>query len=108
MTGTIPADFLVAVTPGVLGAGGAGLDLNGLVLTTSTRVPIGTVASFPSGASVASFFGGGSKEDQIANGGASLGSGYFQGFTNSLKKPGALLFVQYPATAVAAYVRGGD
>ena len=62
---TIPADLFVSATPSVLAAGGSALDLNGLVLTTSTRVPIGTVMSFPDGTSVANFFGGGSKEDDL-------------------------------------------
>ena len=108
MTGTIPADFIVQVLPGVLSAGGASLALNGLVVTESTRVPIGTVMSFPDGESVTDFFGGGSKEDQIANGGANLGSGYFSGYNNSTQTPAALLFVQYANAAVAAYLRGGD
>src|SRR5580692_11185809 len=102
MTGTIPADFIVQVLPGVLPAGGDSLDLNAFVATESTRVPIGIVASFPNGASVTSFFGAGSKEDIVANGGSGLGSGYFSGYTNASQTPGALLFGQYAATAVAA------
>jgi len=105
---TIPASQLVAVNPGVLSAGGDAFALNGLVLTESARVPIGTVQSFASGAAVASFFGAGSHEAQIAGGGTGLGSGYFGGYDNSTQKPGALLFAQYPATAVAAYLRGGN
>lgn len=105
---TIPADLFVSVTPSVLAAGGSALDLNGLILTTSTRVPIGTVMSFPDGESVENFFGGGSKEAQIAQGGAGLGSGYFGGFDTSTVKPAAILFAQYPLAAVSAYLRGGN
>lgn len=105
---TIPANLLVTVNPSVLAAAGSALDLTGLILSTSTRVPIGTVASFPDGPSVAAFFGSGSAEDIVANGGAGLGSGYFGGFTNSDKLPGAILFAQYNQNAVAAYLRGGQ
>lgn len=105
---TIPADLFVSATPSVLAAGGSALDLNGMILTTSTRVPIGTVMSFPDGTSVEDFFGGGSKEAQIAQGGPGLGSGYFGGFDTSTVKPAAILFAQYPLAAVSAYLRGGD
>lgn len=105
---TIPADFIVAVTPGVLSAGGAGLNLNGMVVSDSERLPIGAVVSFPSGPSVTGYFGGGSAEDVIANGGAGLGSGYFRGFNNSLKTPSALLFTRYNVEAAGAWLRGGD
>lgn len=105
---TIPADLFVAVNPSVLSAGGSALNLNGLVLTTSSRVPIGAVMSFPDGESVASYFGGTSKEAQIASGGAGLGSGYFGGFDTSTVKPAAILFTQYPLAAVSAYLRGGN
>ena len=98
---TIPASIDVNVTPSVIAAGGSALDLNGLLLTTSTRVPIGAVQSFASPDDVENFFGGTSAE-------ASKAAVYFAGFDNSNVKPGAILFAQYPAQAVAAYVRGGD
>lgn len=101
MNMTVPASQLVNVNPGVVGAGGTGLVLNGMVLTTSTRVPIGTVASFPNAAAVAAFFGATSPEAIIA-------STYFLGFANSTIKPGALMFAQYAWTsAVAAYLQSG-
>lgn len=105
---TIPASALVNVTPSVLGVGGDGLDVIGLVLTTSTRVPIGTVQSFPSAAAVADFFGAGSAEAIIAGGGTNKGSGYFGGFTGANKLPASILFAQYNQAAVAAYLQGGD
>lgn len=98
---TIPASSIVAVTPGVLSAGGSALVLNGLVLTRSTRVPIGTVASFSSDTAVGAFFGDGSHEAAVAE-------VYFEGPDNSLVKPGAILFAQYNDSAVAAYLRGGN
>ena len=98
---TIPAKQIVNVSPSVLAASGSALDLNGLVLTTSTRVPIGAVLSFSSPASVNSFFGPTSTEAGIA-------AVYFAGFDNSNVKPGAILFAQYNTGNVAAYVRGGN
>jgi len=98
---TIPAKKFVNVTPATLAAGGSALDLNGLVLSTSTRVPSGTVDSFPNQAAVSSFFGPASKEAAVAG-------VYFGGFTNSSVKPGAILFTQYNQAAVAAYLRGGN
>lgn len=98
---TIPASLLVNVIPNVLPAGGNALDLNGLVLTTSNRVPIGTVSSFPTATAVAQYFGSSSKEFSIAE-------VYFAGYTNASATPGALLFANYPQNAVAAYLRGGN
>lgn len=98
---TIPISSVVTVNPSVLPAGGNALNLNGLVLTTNTRVPIGAVLSFATAAAVLAFFGGGSKE-------ASYASTYFAGFDGSNVKPGAMLFAQYPLAAVSAYLRGGN
>jgi len=98
---TIPASALVAVNPQVLSAAGSALSLSGLVLTTSTRVPIGSILSFPSDTSVNAFFGDGAVEDIIAD-------GYFLGFDNSNVKPGALLYAQFNPTAVASYIRGAS
>lgn len=101
MTLSIPAKAIVNVTPNVISAGGSALDMSGMVLTQSTRVPIGTVSSFASALDVSNYFGASSQE-------ASIAAVYFQGFDNSNVKPGALLFTQYPAAAVAAYLRGGN
>jgi hypothetical protein len=104
---TIPASQIVEVLPGVLSAGGTALETLGLALDNNTRIPVGEVLSFPDGPSVTSYFGGGSHEDQIANGGANLGKGYFGGFTNCTQTPAALLFTQYNPDSVAAWLRGG-
>lgn len=98
---TIPASLYVNATASVLSAGGAAFDLLGLCLTKSTRVPIGTVQGFPNAASVQSYFG-------IASPEANDAAIYFGGFNNSTKKPSSMNFVQYPANAVAAYLRGGN
>lgn len=96
---TIPARDIVAVNPGVLAAGGSALDMIGLLLTTSTRVPIGAVQPFASASDVADYFGAGSQE-------AALAAVYFLGFDNSTKKPGSILFAQYPQAAVSGWLRG--
>lgn len=100
MSLSIPASAIVDVNPNVISAGGSPLSLNGLILTTSTRPPIGTVPSFPSLAAVQNYFGVTSHE-------ASIAQVYFNGFDNSNIKPGAILFTQYPVANVGAYLRGG-
>lgn len=99
--GTIPASELVSVTPSVLGVGGTAIDVIGLILSEAARVPIGSVQSFPDAQSVEDYFGGGSQE-------ASLAATYFAGFNNASKTPASVLFAQYPGSAVAAFLRGGD
>ncbi len=101
MAASIPASAIVNVVPGVLGVGGSGLDLVGLILTNSTRVPIGAPVRFASAAAVAAYFGPTSTE-------AALAAVYFAGFTTSTIKPAAVLFAQYPTAPVAAYLRGGN
>ncbi len=98
---SIPASQLVNVLPGVLAAGGAAVALSGLILTNNGAVPIGTVAQFATAASVGTFFGNSSDEKAMAD-------IYFAGFDNSTAKPGNLLFSQYPAAPVAAYLRGAN
>ena len=107
MTGTIPASQIVRILPQVLNAGGDPLAFNGLFLTKSTRVPTingasGGVLSFPNdGSSVASYFGGTSQEAAEAN-------VYFLGPDTSTKKPENALFARFPASAIAAFLRGGN
>jgi hypothetical protein len=98
---TVPASAFVKITPNVLNAGGNGLELIGLMLTTSARVPMGTVAQFLSQAEVADYFGGSSQEAKYA-------TNYFAGFDISTIKPAALLMAQYNQSAVAAYIRSGN
>jgi hypothetical protein len=110
---TIPASYDIESTASVLPAAGNALDLIGLCLTKNTRVPIGQVMSFPGAAAVAAFFGSATGEAVIAGGGQTLGGnpagqGYFGGYVGATASPGALLFAQYPQTAVAAWLRGGN
>lgn len=98
---TIPASAIVQVLPSVLSAGGSALDLIGLILTSNTRVPIGTVQPFSTKLDVSDYFGASSQEAAIAN-------VYFNGFDGSTKKPGSILYTQYPWVSVPAYLRSGS
>lgn len=98
---SIQASDIVNILPGVISAGGNPLAMNGLALTLSTRVPIGTVVSFANQAAVASYFGGSSAE-------AAKATVYFAGYIGATQIPTAMLFAQYPSAAVAAYLRGGS
>lgn len=98
---SIPASAIVSVQPSVINAGGTGLSLSGLLLTNSTRAPIGSILSFTTATAVGAYFGVSSTE-------AALAGVYFAGFDGSSVKPANLLFAQYPSTAVAAYLRGGS
>lgn len=98
---TIPASAYVQVNPGVISGGGSALDLSGLILTNDTSIPVGTVQSFANATDVSKWFGATAPESNLA-------AVYFAGFQNKTKTPGALLFAQYPAANVSAYLRGGS
>lgn len=98
---TVSANLFVNTNPSVLAAGGADLVLNGLFLSTSVIPPLGTVQQFSDATAVQNYFGAGSTE-------AAMAPVYFEGWKNSLQKPENMVFVQYPLTAVSAYVRGGN
>lgn len=98
---TIPVSSIVKINPGVIGGGGNALALNGVILTNNGAVPIGAVQPFASADAVGAFFGLSSQEKTLAD-------VYFGGYDNSTVKPGNLLFAQYAAAPVAAYLRGGS
>lgn len=100
MTKSIPIDFFAKVTPAVISAGGSGVNIMGLLLTTNVAVPIGTVAQYFTPSAVADHFGSGSPEYAFAQ-------SYFRGYDNSPIKPAYLLVAQYPIAGVAAYLEGG-
>ena len=98
---TIPASQIANVIPNVLAAGGNAINLNGLVLTRSQRIPIGTVQPFSSAPAVAAYFG--------ATATISIDATiYFNGFQGATAIPGTLLAAQYNQTAVAAWLRGAS
>ena len=98
---TVSASQFVGAQPGVIGAGGAALDLTGLLITDNPMIPIGAVQSFANPAAVDAFFGATSNEAQMA-------AIYFLGYKNSSVTPGALLLAQFNAAAVGAYLRGAS
>ena len=98
---SIPARRIVNVIPSVLSPGGNPLALNGVILTNSTRVPMGVVQSFPPGDAVGDFFGPTSIE-------ATLAAKYFAGYSRATALPARIYFAQYNAAAVAAYLRSGS
>lgn len=98
---SIPVSQIVSVVGSVLSAGGAPVSQQGLLLTSGTRAPIGSVLQFPTSPSVASYFGASSAE-------AAAAAIYFAGFTGSNILPPSLLFAQYPVAAVSAWLRGAS
>lgn len=97
---SIPASQIVNVIPGVIGAGGSALSMSLLILTASAQVPSGTVQSFPTLASVQTYFGPNSPE-------AAAAAVYFLGVTNATLLPASLLFARYSASAFSAQLLGG-
>ena len=98
---TVSASRFVSGNPGVIGAGGAALDMTGLLITDNPMIPIGAVPPFPTSAAVDAFFGAASNE-------ALMAAIYFQGYDIATVTPGALLFAQFNAGAVGAYLRGAS
>lgn len=98
---TINPNQLANVVPGVLAVGGTGRDILGLLLSTSSRVPIGTVAEFDDDTSVGDYFGLNSPEFAFAE-------IYFTGFEGKNKIPDSMFVAQYNQVAVGAYLRGGN
>lgn len=98
---SIPASQLVQVIPGVISAGGSALDLNGVLLTSSARIPLGQILQFPTQATVAAYFGPASAE-------AAAATIYFNGFDTATKRPGNLLMAQYNTANVGAFLRGAS
>lgn len=98
---TIPASEIVSVNPGVIGAGGNPLALNGVILSENTLLPTGAVRSFSSPDAVSDFFGAASDEYAISQ-------TYFLGFDNSTIKPGTLLFAPFNESDRAAWLQSGS
>lgn len=101
MSATIPAEYFVSSTPSVLAAGGQGVTLNAIFVTTDPSIPIGTVQGFATGAEVSNWFGPNSPE-------AKLAAIYFSGYNGAQQLPTLLYFTQYNTAAVSAYLRGGS
>lgn len=100
MANSIPAKDIVNVVPGVVSAGGTGLDMTGLILTESMRAPFGQVLSFPNARAVSEYFGPTSAE-------AAAATVYFNGYIGATSIPAFLLFAAHVLTARAGWIRGG-
>lgn len=104
---SIPASQVANVIPGVLSPGGAGLVMNGLVLTQNPLMPAGQVLSFAlSGSSdpaqsVSNFFGPSSAEYAYA-------TIYAAGYVNGTQLPSTILFAPYNAAARAGWLTSGS
>ena len=85
---TISTDFLVKTLPGVVSGMGQSIQFNGMILTDSTKIPIGSIQPFTNLAAVLAYFGSASAEYDMAQ-------YYFKGFTGSTQKPGMLYFFQF-------------
>lgn len=96
---SIPASYIVDVTPRVISAGAAGIVINGLFLTTNTQLPTATVKEFISATAVAEYFGYESDEYNAA-------VTYFAGYVNSFKKPASIKFARRINENAAAFLRG--
>lgn len=100
MVASIPASDIVNILPGVIGAGGSGLDMVGLILTNSARAPYGVALRFFSATDVAAYFGPSSDE-------AAKAAIYFNGYVGSFIKPAFVLFAAYATATRAGFLRGG-
>ena len=98
---SIPASYIVDVTPRVISAGAAGIVINGLFLTTNPQLPVGIVQEFVSATAVAEYFGFESDEYNAA-------AIYFAGYVNSFKKPASIRFARRINANVSAYLRGAE
>ena len=97
---SIPAGYLVAITPRTISAGASDLETNGMVLTKSALLPTGAPAvAFASASAVSDFFGPDSDEARFAQ-------QYFTGLTNQQKAPTALVIGRRINEDCAAWIRG--
>lgn len=97
----IPASRIANVTPSVLSASGAALDLNGLILSENASLVSGSLQSFANADDVGAFFGLTSTEYKMAQ-------IYFEGQNGATTTPGKLYFGAYSETPVAAFLRSGS
>ena len=97
---SINANRIVSITPRVISAGAADLETNGLVLSTSDRIPAGNPAlEFTSARAVADFFGPESPEYDFA-------AQYFAGVQNQQKGVRVLWIGRRIASAAPAELVG--
>ncbi|MDY5050861.1 MAG: DUF3383 domain-containing protein [Candidatus Mucispirillum faecigallinarum] len=98
---SIPASYIVDVSPRVISAGAAGIVMNGLFLTTNPQLPVGIVKEFVFATDVADYFGYESQEYYAA-------VIYFAGYVNSFKKPASIRYARRINANVSAFLRGAE
>lgn len=96
MLPSIPASYIVNITPAALGTGGTSLSLNSVVFSTSTKFPVKEYFDLDS---VGNDFGITSNEYKFAE-------IYYGGFTGSNIKPTSLFFAEYATADKAATLIG--
>ncbi|MGF6444392.1 DUF3383 domain-containing protein [Paraburkholderia youngii] len=101
MSKSIPISQIVRILPGVLAAAGSAVDLNGFILSKSSRLPTGQAVPFADAADVGAYVGQQSIEAEMA-------TIYFRGFQNCTKTPGMLYLARYNEVAVPAWLRGAS
>ena len=98
----IPAQYIVAINPRLITAGGNDLEFNGLFLTTNDLIPLSApVLQFANADAVGAYFGLESDEYKAAQ-------IYFLGYNNSFAKPRHLMIGRRVSSAVGAYLRGAE
>ena len=96
----IPAQYIVAINPRLIPAGGTDLEFNGLFLSDNALIPLSSpLMTFANADSVADYFGQNSTEAQKAK-------IYFLGYNNSFAKPKHLMIARRVDNACGAYIRG--
>lgn len=98
---SIPASELINVTPAVITNQGASLGMDGIFLTASESIPVGTLQEFANAPAVQSWFGASSVEYAMAN-------VYFAGFNGAAQTPAVLYYAQYNTSAVSAWLRSAS
>ena len=99
---TIPASQLVDILSRTIGGGLGGIELNGVLLTKNSNLPVGNVFVAYSAKDVSEFFGADS--DEYAQAGV-----YFASDDNKQKVPTGLYFYRAVTDSpVSAFIRGGS
>lgn len=95
----VSSSKFVNIIPQVLVAKGSGFELNGLLLSKNTVLPLGVPYKFLSKSAVSAYFGSTSDE-------AAFADAYFKAFDNKTKFPPALLIAGYNLDTQAGWLRG--
>ena len=84
VSGTVPISSVVKINPGTIGVAAGVSFINGLIITNSTSLPVGTIKQYSSAQAVAQDFTASSQEAQMA-------SVYFTGYEGASQTPATLV-----------------